>query len=494
MYFFCFRWGHSGYKKLYIDSSPSSSSTSRSPSPIQPKIQQPITVTRSESPSSFSSDTGSLSPPPGIRRDGKPGKRVEPPVPGLRPNTASSSSVHSLVTPKEFPPKSNPKLQVESQVTAVSRPSRPEKRTYGDRGSNRDSFSPSSYCSSCSFLSSRSRSGSFSSSFSSSTPSPTPPVRRKHLSSTSDPKYPTVANAPSPVEKKITKVTKNDKIIQSTTARISTTVKRTEETVRETKKLVKEKSTKKKQKKKLKVMAEKPLPPPPMPPSLPIIEQNPNQVSKKHKKKAQNSELPTPSSTKVKMKSVAPPILLPDAESLTSSDSDIEEVIVPKSTKTPLSERFGKLAQLSVERQRFGPGSNDRGMQLKIVRTVGNAEKEVYMEPEEPTRRSLSPQSFGRESLERRVAAYPGYRQGLPTDPRDYAAYASYIQRYRNEMSTEEYRQWQTWWLEYQDWLEEYKGAHSVYEREREREWRDYRRAWRSDLRVNIRHNKRSMF
>jgi len=471
------RWGHSGYKKLYIDSSPSSSSRSPSPQQLQKGTEENRrSLTRSPS-SSFSSASGSVSPPPGVRNPTK-AKRQEPPVPGLRPQASTSSTTLVPLTESSKKP-----------MTGYHH-SKPRGRSPHRGGSSprsRHSHSPSSYCSTCSFLSSRSRSGSFSS-FSSRTPSPELPHTRG---------FPTVPNAPSTsIEKKVTKVAKNDKVIESS---ISTTVQRTEQTVRETTKLIKEKSVKKKQKRQ-KVIEERQLPPPPPPfpqPPSAASKFDGNSASKKRKKKSPKVEVKLPPSDQKMKEPIPHKMTVPEAESLTSSDSDIEEVIVPKQTNIPLSERFGKLAQLSVERQRFGPGSNSRGMQLKVVRNVGNSEKEVYMEPDDSgSRRSLSPlnEQLTRESLERRVAAIPGYRQGLPQDPRDYAAYADYIQRYRHEMSAEEYRQWQTWWREYEQWLEEYQGANAFYERERDREWREYRRAWRSDLRVNIRRNKRSMF
>ncbi|XP_037086643.1 uncharacterized protein NKAPD1-like [Pollicipes pollicipes] len=142
-----------------------------------------------------------------------------------------------------------------------------------------------------------------------------------------------------------------------------------------------------------------------------------------------------------------------------SSSSGAEEAV-----RTSLSERFGRLAQLSVQR-----GAAEL-VRLRIVKDANSSDKKVILEEEPGGARERSQErvSFESEYREyfgqklRRAAVTDDPGDQLPRQlPRDWETDVSVRYRYyrdagyfRDHMLTlEEYIKWEQWWYRYREWL-----------------------------------------
>ncbi|XP_043220526.1 serine/arginine-rich splicing factor 4-like [Amphibalanus amphitrite] len=158
------------------------------------------------------------------------------------------------------------------------------------------------------------------------------------------------------------------------------------------------------------------------------------------------------------------------SESADSSSSSAAE----EPARTSLSERFGRLAQLSSQR-----GAAEL-VRLKIVKDAHSSDKKVILE-EEPGAGSGRERSQQRLSFETEYREYFGQKLRRPamTDdpgaelprqlPRDWETDVSVRYRYyrdagyfRDQMLTlDEYIKWEQWWYRYREWLaKETRRAH----------------------------------
>ncbi|KAF2360459.1 hypothetical protein FHG87_008785 [Trinorchestia longiramus] len=155
----------------------------------------------------------------------------------------------------------------------------------------------------------------------------------------------------------------------------------------------------------------------------------------------------------------------PVNESESSSSSEEEEL--PR--KMTLSERFGKLAQLSSQRQEYD------GVRMKIVRE-GGQDKKVYLEAGLGSR-SPSPMHPGHERwLAEHQTEYAEYQRrygdirswdphrDLPRDlPPNWEDVGVRYRYYKQSgyfgdrhITLDDYLKWEEWWYQYRDWLKKY--------------------------------------
>ncbi|XP_071051184.1 serine/arginine repetitive matrix protein 1 isoform X2 [Onthophagus taurus] len=135
-----------------------------------------------------------------------------------------------------------------------------------------------------------------------------------------------------------------------------------------------------------------------------------------------------------------------DSSSDESSTSSTSPIVA--TTRLTLSERFGKMAQWSVDRER-------RDIENMRITKTGGALK-VMIEPDDylfgtpPRRYSLSPVPAGH---------YP--EELLSAGPSRLAAWDDVRVRYQyykdlgylRDLTLEDYIKWEEWWYKYQDWL-----------------------------------------
>ncbi|XP_018014007.1 serine/arginine repetitive matrix protein 1 isoform X2 [Hyalella azteca] len=155
------------------------------------------------------------------------------------------------------------------------------------------------------------------------------------------------------------------------------------------------------------------------------------------------------------------------------SSSSSEEEELPR--KMTLSERFGKLAQLSSQRQEYD------GVRMKIVRE-GGQDKKVYLEAGLGSR-SPSPLHPGHERwLAEHQTEYAEYQRrygdirswdphrDLPRDlPPNWEDVGVRYRYYKQSgyfgdrhITLEDYLKWEDWWYQYRDWLKKYGDAAAV--------------------------------
>uniref|UniRef100_A0A6A7FVN3 Serine/arginine repetitive matrix protein 1-like isoform X1 n=2 Tax=Hirondellea gigas TaxID=1518452 RepID=A0A6A7FVN3_9CRUS len=195
-------------------------------------------------------------------------------------------------------------------------------------------------------------------------------------------------------------------------------------------------------------------PPPVEGPAIPIVSGN-NSIGTGNKNTAANPPSPPHSH---------------NDESGAESSSSSEDEDLPR--KMTLSERFGKLAQLSSQRQEYD------GVRMKIVRE-GGQDKKVYLEAGLGSR-SPSPLHPGHERwLAEHQTEYAEYQRrygdirswdphrDLPRDlPPNWEEVSVRYRYYKQSgyfgdrhISLEDYLKWEDWWYQYRDWLKKYGSA-----------------------------------
>jgi hypothetical protein len=136
-------------------------------------------------------------------------------------------------------------------------------------------------------------------------------------------------------------------------------------------------------------------------------------------------------------------------ESSGSEDSDTSSTSpIVATTRLTLSERFGKIAQWSADRERRDIEN------MRITKTGGDLkvmiEGEDFIYGSPPRRYSLSPVPAGH---------YPD--ELLSSGPSRLAAWDDVRVRYQyykdlgylRDLTLEDYVKWEEWWYKYQDWL-----------------------------------------
>ena len=225
-----------------------------------------------------------------------------------------------------------------------------------------------------------------------------------------------------------------------------------------------------------------PAPPPPSPPQSPQSPprtaeptvENRTHPQKRIRTKKMSSSHPTTFDKQFRIRL--------KRERVSHSESSTDEDEYP--AKLTLSERFGKLAQLSSQRQEY------EGIRMKIVRGgEGGQDKKVYLEGGGggpiPLSRSPSPHS---QMSDRRVdecwlrehkdeydeyqRRYGDFRnfdphRDLPRElPRNWEDVNVRYRYYKESgyfgdrnITMEDYLKWEEWWYRYKDWLEKYGDA-----------------------------------
>jgi hypothetical protein len=195
-----------------------------------------------------------------------------------------------------------------------------------------------------------------------------------------------------------------------------------------------------------------------------------------------------------------PPPRTPESSSESTSSSTESESSSEDPTDQPrlsLSERFGKMAQWSVDRREYD------SVKMKITKDATNSGMKVviendpetqnqYVEGVVPVVKNPSPERDYAFHYERRRYFFERtFSHDRPTatdvpinwgDPVNrYNYYRTKSLLWEPEVSFDEYIKWETWWERFQEWLEverAYYGEDVAVEnarRERERDWESYR-------------------
>ncbi|GJQ74700.1 hypothetical protein Trydic_g21551 [Trypoxylus dichotomus] len=419
------RWRHSGYKSMYMDCSSSPSPNRRS---------------RSRSPQTGGggrrSPRSPRSPPPTTRRSPVGGRNRSPRSPPPRRSTPSVNSRRSPLssTARRSPVGRSPASRRSPPPSSATRSSRPRPRSPPpSKSSCRRSASASSMSScsddSCSVCSpknnrhARSRSRSFSTSRS--RPKTAPKARSPAMKQRSRPRPP--SPSPSPPRRVPRPMTPPSS--RRAAARATSSDKPTDPRRRP--------------------------PPPPRPrnstgevinlagvkPPLPGAKLQPRKPSKKGSEPVLL--------TKIKKEKVKRRPGSPGGESSASDDSSASSTSpIVATTRLTLSERFGKMAQWSVDRERRDIEN------MRITKTGGDLkvmiEQDDYLYGSPPRRYSLSPVPAGH---------YPD--ELLSSGPSRLAAWDDVRVRYQyykdlgylRDLTLDDYVKWEEWWYKYQDWL-----------------------------------------
>ncbi|CAG9862249.1 unnamed protein product [Phyllotreta striolata] len=419
------RWTHSGYKSLYLDgsSSPSSNgkrSRSRSPSKDRSRGRQ--------------RGGGRPSPPP---PQAPPMRRSSPPP------SSSSSMYASRSARSPPPPRSRSRSRASPPPAAYRRPPRspPSPRRDKKRSASNSSISSCSddSCSVCSpkgHRSARSRSRSFS-------PPPRPrKVPSKTVASSSKAR-PRGVRPPSPASaapRRVPKPVTPPPQMAARKPQKSTASDRPTDPRR------------------------RPPPPRPRGGTGEIIDLGagvkPPKPGAAGKKVPGEKAIAKPMLLKrIKKERTGPRAGSPGAESSCSGDSGgpssgggtgagaVPAPIV-STTSLTLSERFGKIAQWSADRER-------REMEnMKITKTGGNMkvllEEDEFLYGSPPRRYSLSPVPIGH--FPDKLSSSNPSRSAAWDDVR--VRYQHYKDLgYLRDLSLDDYVKWEEWWYKYQDWL-----------------------------------------
>ncbi|KAK4883673.1 hypothetical protein RN001_006992 [Aquatica leii] len=389
-----FSWRHSGYKSLYLDgsSSPSPSRRSRSRSPVGRRSPR--------SPPSRRSPVGRRSPrSPALRRSPlnrrSPPSRRSPPVARRSPPPPARSA--KTVRPRS--PRSPP----------------PHKGRRSPSGSSVSSCSDDS-CSVCSPKNNRrARSRSRS-------PSQTRP-RKTHAKHSPKVRSRLRPPSPSPIPRRVPRPTTPPPIRRP--AKLSVSDKPTDP-------------------------RRQPPPPRPRNPSGKVINVPgiaPPSMMKKSKKKDKTVEPVL--LTRIKKERTKKRTGSPESSgSEDSSTSSLSPIVA--TTRLTLSERFGKMAQWSIDRERrdienMRITKNSSGGDLKVM-----IEEDDFLYGSPPRRYSHSPVPPGH---------YPD--ELLSSGPSGLASWDDVRVRYQyykdlgylRDLSLDDYIKWEEWWYKYQDWL-----------------------------------------
>ncbi|KAF4517915.1 hypothetical protein B566_EDAN005980 [Ephemera danica] len=182
--------------------------------------------------------------------------------------------------------------------------------------------------------------------------------------------------------------------------------------------------------------------------------------------------------------------------SSSSSESESSSEDTSEQPKLSLSERFGKMAQWSVDRREYDT------VKMKITKDASNSGMKVVIEndPDNPEPYARPVPVVKNPSPERDYAFHYERRRyffertfshdrpvGLDVpinwgDPVNrYTYYRTKSLLWEPEVSFDEYIKWETWWERFQEWLEverAYYGEDMALDnarRERERDWESYR-------------------
>lgn len=211
-----------------------------------------------------------------------------------------------------------------------------------------------------------------------------------------------------------------------------------------------------------------PIPEDPRPAKARVLKQPPPEVaaaaappatsSKKHKEKAAEKHL----RARVKIEGEPKPVRRPRSPSSGSEESSSSESSLPRFTATTrltLSERFGKMAQWSVDRsnmENMRITKNSSGGDLKVM-------IEEEMEAPPPARFSYSPAPAGHFPEELMTTGPTGLSSWDDVRVR----YEYYKGRgYLRDLDLEDYVKWEEWWYKYQEWLKQ-ERYYEMWERSR---------------------------
>lgn len=211
-----------------------------------------------------------------------------------------------------------------------------------------------------------------------------------------------------------------------------------------------------------------PLPEDPRPAKARVLKQPPPEVaaaaappgtsSKKHKEKAVEKHM----RARVKIEGEPKPVRRPRSPSSGSEESSSSESSLPRFTATTrltLSERFGKMAQWSVDRsnmENMRITKNSSGGDLKVM-------IEEEMEAPPPARFTYSPAPAGHFPEELMTTGPTGLSSWDDVRVR----YEYYKGRgYLRDLDLEDYVKWEEWWYKYQEWLKQ-ERYYEMWERSR---------------------------
>lgn len=134
-----------------------------------------------------------------------------------------------------------------------------------------------------------------------------------------------------------------------------------------------------------------------------------------------------------------------------SSDNSTSAIVA--TTRLTLSERFGKMAQWSVDRERRIKDNNIENM--RITKTGGDLkvmiEADAFLYGDAPRRYSLSPVPAGHYPDDL-LAAGPAIRGAAWDDVRVRYQYYKDL-GYLRDLTLDDYVKWEEWWYKYQEWL-----------------------------------------
>ncbi|XP_059482968.1 serine/arginine repetitive matrix protein 1-like [Neocloeon triangulifer] len=192
------------------------------------------------------------------------------------------------------------------------------------------------------------------------------------------------------------------------------------------------------------------------------------------------------------------PVGSSSGSSSSSSDSEGSSGEINETPKMTLSERFGKMAQWSVDRREYDSVSmkitkDSAAPGMKVVIAEDAVELDFPLSRHErPVARRESPERDYAFHYERRryffERTFTEERPAGPDAPVNWSdpliRYSYYRRKgllWEPDVSFDEYFKWETWWQRYQEWLEVERtcyGEDAALEnarRERERDWESYR-------------------
>ncbi|XP_065345033.1 serine/arginine repetitive matrix protein 2-like isoform X1 [Cloeon dipterum] len=244
-------------------------------------------------------------------------------------------------------------------------------------------------------------------------------------------------------------------------------------------------------------------PPSPSPPPMPAKKTIKRVVSNK---KTGRKTPPEPTGGRKKQRVGRPkspphprtPVESTSGSSSSSSDSEDSSGEINEAPKMTLSERFGKMAQWSVDRREYDSVSmkitkDSAAPGVKVVIADDAVELDFPLSRHErPVVRRESPERDYAFHYERRRCFFERtYTEERPPGPDAPVNWSDPLIRYSyyrrkgllwdTDVSFDEYFKWETWWQRYQEWLEVERACYGEdaaldnARRERERDWESYR-------------------